>query len=97
MRKSSTHLSVILSKKYFADPNIHRNYDFDSGVVGPTVVNNIIQPAQQGSGQPAQPYGGGCGGGPEGYVPIPHQAQDKILTYKVVFNLAKIYYTSNIP
>ena len=78
MRTSSTHLSIILSKKYFADTNIHRNYDFDSGVVGPTVVNNIIQPAQQGFGQqypaqPAQPHGGGGGGGPDGYVPVPHQ------------------------
>ena len=78
------------AEKYFADPNIHRNYDFDSGV-----FNNIIQPAQQGFGeqypaQPAQPHHGGGGGGPDGYVTEPTQigqtdreAQDEIMTYKV--------------
>jgi len=51
-RTRSKYFSVVLRKKYFADPKVFREYDFDSGVVRPSVVNNIILPPKQEFGQP---------------------------------------------
>ena len=66
------------------DPTRQRSYDFDTGVMGPTVVNNIIMQPQQGFGQPQQypagsfippqpspHYSGGRRGAPGGPVPVP--------------------------
>lgn len=50
-RTRSTVFSILIEKKYFADPNIQRSYDFDTGLVGPSVVNNFIMSPQQGFGQ----------------------------------------------
>ena len=81
-RTRSKYVSVVLKKKYFADPRTNRKYDFDDGIVGPTVVNNIIMPPQTGFGeqqhqqpgayfpqQPGNPFAGAGGHG--GQVPLP--------------------------
>jgi hypothetical protein len=52
-RTRSTVFSILIEKKYFADPNIQRSYGFDTGLIGPSVVNNCIMSPQQGFG-PAQ-------------------------------------------
>ena len=86
-RTRSTLSSILLQKKYFVDPTNQRTYDFDTGLAGPTVVNNFIMAPQQGYGQPQQnpppgsyippqpfqPYTSGVVGAPGGYVPVPPQ------------------------
>ena len=57
-RTRSKYVSVVLKKKYFADPRTNRKYDFDDGVVGPTIANNIIMPPQQGFGEPQHQQAG---------------------------------------
>ena len=84
-RTSSAFVEIVLKKKYFVDSTVPRNYDFDSGVVNSTLVNNIISPPQQGFGQPQhhqagtyipqQPYGGG--GAPVNDVHKAKQAEVK--------------------
>ena len=53
-------LPLLIQKKYFVDPNLQRTYDFDTGLVGPTVVHNFVMSPQQGYGQT-----------PHGHVPAP--------------------------
>ena len=57
----STVYSILIKKVYFVDPSIQRTYDFDTGLVGPTVVHNFVMSPQQ--AQPIQ----------SGYVPAPAQ------------------------
>jgi len=60
MMAKSNVLSLLIHKKYFVDPNIQRTYDFETGLVGPTVVHNFVMSPQQGYGQTQH-----------GYVPTP--------------------------
>ena len=60
MMAKSNVLSLLIHKKYFVDPNIQRTYDFETGLVGPTVVHNFVMSPQQGYGQTQH-----------GYVPAP--------------------------
>jgi len=53
-------ISLLIQKKYFIDPNLQRTYDFETGLVGPTVVHNFVMSPQQGYSQT-----------PHGYVPAP--------------------------
>ena len=50
-RTRSTVYSILIEKKYFTDPNIKRSYNFDTGLVGPSVVKKFIMSPQQGFGQ----------------------------------------------
>jgi len=52
LRTRSTRINLLVQKKFIVDPAIQRTYDFDTGLAGPSVVNNFIMPPQQGYGQP---------------------------------------------